>query len=94
MSSKFVVMVVAALLVAAPMAVFAEGSSGDAPRFPARPHTALARHRLADMRATHSKRPAAFISVEPHLSLHSVYEREGLTRNPDDCVVYGCLGNN
>ncbi len=22
------------------------------------------------------------------------YEIEGLTRNPDDCVIYGCVGNN
>lgn len=25
---------------------------------------------------------------------HRVYEREGLTRNPEDCVVWGCIGNN
>jgi hypothetical protein len=25
---------------------------------------------------------------------HQQYEVEGLTRNPDDCVRYGCIGNN
>jgi hypothetical protein len=25
---------------------------------------------------------------------HEQYEIEGLTRNPDDCVIYGCIGNN
>ncbi len=25
---------------------------------------------------------------------HRVYEQEGLTRDPSDCVVYGCIGNN
>ena len=25
---------------------------------------------------------------------HRQYEIEGLTRNPDDCVRYGCIGSN
>ena len=25
---------------------------------------------------------------------HEQYEIEGLTRNPDDCAKYGCIGNN
>jgi hypothetical protein len=28
------------------------------------------------------------------MTSHEQYEIEGLTRNPDDCVKYGCIGNN
>jgi hypothetical protein len=29
-----------------------------------------------------------------YTTLHEQYEIEGLTHNPNDCVIYGCIGNN
>ena len=43
-------------------------------------------------------RAAAVPGFEPwspsYTTSHEQYEIEGLTRNPDDCVRYGCIGNN
>jgi hypothetical protein len=36
--------------------------------------------------------PAAMIT--PAAATHSTLELQGLTRNPDDCAKYGCIGNN
>ena len=46
--------------------------------------------------------PAPALASVPNVGLwppsytpsHEQYEIEGLTRNPDDCVIYGCIGNN
>jgi hypothetical protein len=33
-------------------------------------------------------------SATPWLREPEPYEMEGLSRNPDDCAKYGCIGNN
>ncbi len=46
--------------------------------------------------------PAPAVASVPNVELwppsytpsHEQYKIEGLTRNPDDCVIYGCVGNN
>lgn len=53
-------------------------------------------HGLAHERPGYGQliRPGRPILFSSQSIPHSVYEREGLTRNPEHCVVYGCIGNN
>jgi hypothetical protein len=61
-------------------------------------HGALHHHRppihrrIGQMQAMPPKQATMFSSTVA--VPHSVYEREGLTRNPSDCAVYSCIGNN
>jgi hypothetical protein len=78
------------LLASATLAAFlAVPSSGFADGGPSRVqgdtlhHYSLAHGRVASNRAAQALR-----------AQHLQYEREGLTRNPNACVVYGCIGNN
>jgi hypothetical protein len=32
--------------------------------------------------------------LAPVARIPSTFELEGLSRNPDDCAKYGCVGNN
>jgi hypothetical protein len=68
-------------------AAFADSSAPYAGRNGLRSH-----HVYATLHAPRRARPVApeGAGTVPH----RVYEREGLTRNPADCVVYGCIGNN
>jgi hypothetical protein len=38
--------------------------------------------------------PAPAVMLAPVARIPSALELEGLSRNPDDCVKYGCVGNN
>jgi hypothetical protein len=62
----------------------------------------VARHRVADRRQALDSRAVAYAPVLPFFGLlpyaSSVYndsshETDGLSRNPDDCVRWGCVDN-
>ena len=38
--------------------------------------------------------PAPAVMLAPVARIPSTFELEGLSRNPDDCAKYGCVGNN
>lgn len=82
MSKHLLASATLAAFLAVPLLAFADDSpfrvQGDTLH-----HYSLAHDRVAGNRAAQAERVQ-----------HSQYEREGLTRDPDDCVVYGCLGNN
>jgi hypothetical protein len=48
-------------------------------------------HRSVAMR---TEAPAPAVAVAPAARIPSALELQGLSRNPDDCVKYGCVGNN
>ena len=74
---------VTALVLAGSTAAFAQDASHPM-RVAVRSHRALAGQRAAG--------EGAFLA--PRRVPHSVYEREGLSRDPDACAVWGCVGNN
>jgi hypothetical protein len=74
---------VMALLLAGSTAALAQNASRPM-RVAVRPHPAFARQHDA----------GASVFAAPPRVPHSVLEREGLTRNPDACAVWGCIGNN
>ena len=70
------------LALAAPVAAYAYGTPGF--------------HRAPEHRASATAPKATSPETRlwrPSYS-HRLLEIEGLTRNPDDCVKYGCIGNN
>jgi hypothetical protein len=85
MTHRFAASMALVSLVLASMA-FAGAPALSASTIETRSHVAPVRHAGAQFR-----RERAFLSQPVP---HSVYEREGLSRNPADCVVYGCIGNN
>lgn len=85
MTHRFSASTALVLLVSAPVA-FAGAQALPASTIGARRHHAPPRHAAAVFRLER-----AFQSQPVS---QSVYEREGLTRNPDDCAVLGRLGNN
>jgi hypothetical protein len=54
----------------------------------------LAHQGVAYRFAARPRPPITSLSPATPSALHSLYEREGLTRNPDACAVWGCIGNN
>ena len=50
------------------------------------------RRRVVEVQAVPQLQPTLFSATRR--IPHRVYEQEGLTRSPSDCVVYGCIGNN
>ncbi len=50
------------------------------------------RRRIVEVQPMPPVRPVLFSATQR--VPHRVYEQEGLTRDPSDCVVYGCIGNN
>jgi hypothetical protein len=62
----------------------------------------VARHRVVDHRQALDSRAVAYAPVLPFFGLlpyassvynHSSHETDGLSRNPDDCVRWGCVDN-
>ncbi len=85
---KLIVPAAITMLLATPTTTFAEGASRHSDRGAVHSRHPLAHEHVGAMRL---ERASAFSS---QLIPHSVYEREGLSRNPEDCVVWGCVGNN
>lgn len=83
---------VVALLLAVPTLAAAATAPQDIHHGTARHHHMLMHRRVVEVEAMRPAHPMDFSSTQR--VPHRTYEREGLTRNPSDCVVYGCIGNN
>lgn len=58
-------------------------------------HTPRPAHQnLADMRAAVPRRPTVFPSARPQPYPYNFHETDGLSRNPNDCAVWGCIDSN
>ncbi len=55
-------------------------------------HHLPTRRRVVEVQAVPQSQSVLFFATQR--VPHRVYEQEGLTRDPSDCVVYGCIGNN
>jgi hypothetical protein len=77
---------VSALLLAGSPTAFADVAPRHVHRHAVRPRTALAQPVVA------VQRPLVIQAITP--IPHRAYEIVGLTRNPEACAVYGCIGNN
>ncbi len=85
---KLIVPAAITMLLATPTTPFAEGGSRHSDR-----GAAHSRHSLAHEHVGAVRSERAIASSSQHIP-HNVYEREGLSRNPEDCVIWGCVGNN
>ena len=81
-----------ALILAVPAMAIAATAPEGIHRGTLRHHQPMIHRRVAETQVIPPMRPMVFSSAQR--VPHRVYEIEGLTRNPSDCVVYGCIGNN
>ena len=51
-----------------------------------------AHQNLADMRAALPELPTVFPSRRPQPYPDNLHETDGLSRNPNDCALWGCVG--
>ena len=58
------------------------------------PHHLHFAHQKFAMRAAIPERPTIFPSARPQPYPYSYHETDGLSRNPNDCVVWGCIDSN
>jgi hypothetical protein len=49
---------------------------------------------FAGMRAAVPERPTIFPSARPQPYPYNYHETDGLSRNPNDCVAWGCIDSN
>ena len=94
MTMRLVASVVMAALLAASSAPFAQANPRHADRGALGHPRPLAHQGVAYRFAARPRPPITSLSPATPSSLHSLYERQGLTRNPDACAVWGCIGNN
>jgi hypothetical protein len=57
-------------------------------------HSHLAQQNIAARRAAVPEQPTVFPSAQPHGYPYNFHETDGLSRNPTDCVVWGCIDSN
>ena len=62
----------------------------DRVRHPAR----VAHHNFVAMQTAAPERPTIFPSARPQPYPYNFHETDGLSRNPNDCVVWGCIDSN
>ena len=78
------------LALAAPVAAYAY----DTPVLHNHVRHGAVEHRAAPMAPAVTYLPEARLGRPSYTTSHRQLEIEGLTRNPDDCAKYGCIGNN
>jgi hypothetical protein len=54
----------------------------------------IAHRDFADMRAAAPEPPTVFPSSRPQPYPYNYHETDGLSRNPNDCAVWGCVDSN
>jgi hypothetical protein len=54
----------------------------------------FAHQNFAGMRAAVPERPTIFPSARPQPYPYNYHETDGLSRNPNDCIVWGCIDSN
>ena len=57
-------------------------------------HWHFAHQNFAGMRAVVPEPPTIFPSARPQPYPHNFHETNGLSRNPNDCAVWGCIHSN
>jgi hypothetical protein len=57
-------------------------------------HLHFAHRNVAAMRAAVPEPPTVFPSARPQPYPYNFHETDGLSRNPNDCVVWGCIDSN
>jgi hypothetical protein len=57
------------------------------------PRLHFAHRDMAAMRAAVPERPTVFPSARPQSYPYNFHETDGLSRNPNDCAVWGCIDN-
>jgi hypothetical protein len=85
---KLIVPAAITMLLVTPATTLAEGASRHSDR------GAVHSRRSLDYEHVGAMRPGRVTAFSSQLIPHNVYEREGLSRNPEDCVIWGCVGNN
>jgi hypothetical protein len=92
MTKTILASTVLALLCAGPMtAIAAPSQNADGP---AAHVSRVAHQNLADMRAAAPEPPTVFPSRRPQPYPYNFHETDGLSRNPNDCAVWGCVDSN
>jgi hypothetical protein len=57
-------------------------------------HMRFAHQNVAVLRAAVAERRTAFPSARPQPYPYNYHETDGLSRNPNDCAVWGCIDSN
>jgi hypothetical protein len=57
-------------------------------------HSHVTHQNVAELRAAAPVRPTVFPSAWPRPYPYNFHETDGLSRNPNDCVVWGCIDSN
>jgi hypothetical protein len=57
-------------------------------------HMYVAHQNVAALRAAVPEQPTIFPSARPQPCPYNHHETDGLSRNPNDCVVWGCIDSN
>jgi hypothetical protein len=92
MTKTILVSTILALLCAGPATATAALSQNAG--VPAAHAWRVAHQNLADMRAAVLQRPPMFPSARPQPYPYNFHETDGLSRNPNDCAVWGCIDSN
>jgi ABC-type transporter Mla subunit MlaD len=92
MTKTILVSTILALLCAGPATATAALSQNAG--VPAAHASRVAHQNLADMRAAVLQRPTMFPSARPQPYPYNFHETDGLSRNPNDCAVWGCIDSN
>jgi len=59
-----------------------------------RHHLHFSHQGFATMQALVPERPTVFPSARPQPYPYNFHETDGLSRNPNDCAVWGCIDSN
>ena len=92
MTKPILVSTVLALLCASPTTAIA-ALSQDA-GVPAAHASRVAHQNFGDMRAAVPTTSTVFRSSRPQPYPYNFHETDGLSRNPNDCAVWGCIDSN
>jgi hypothetical protein len=57
-------------------------------------HSHVTHQNVAALRAAVPEQPTMFPSARPQPYPYNFHETDGLSRNPNDCVVWGCIDSN
>jgi hypothetical protein len=92
MTKRIIASLAFALLCASSMeasAALSHKYSDCAPR-----HLHFAHQNVAALRAAVAEPPTIYPSARPQPYPYNFHETDGLSRNPNDCAVWGCIDNN
>lgn len=92
MTKRIVASLAFALLCAGSMEASAALSHKYSDRAPR--HLRFAHQNVAVLRAAVPQPPAIYPSARPQPYPYNFHETDGLSRNPNDCAVWGCIDNN